>query len=222
MKTILLLTMLFSGFSAIAQSPATLEVTVVNPAGKPYSGDKVYFVGQKTKKTLSGITNASGKFRVDLPQGDVYDIRIQSIGEDLEYNTVEIPTIGAGAHFELMEVLITYEASKEYTLSSLQFETAKAVIQPGSLPMLDNIAEIMQLKKEMKIEIAGHTDSDGDAAANQLLSQQRADAVKAYLVKKGVSASRIKSAGYGETKPVASNTTASGKQQNRRTEVKVL
>jgi outer membrane protein OmpA-like peptidoglycan-associated protein len=88
--------------------------------------------------------------------------------------------------------------------------------------LLDKLLEIMLQKPAMKIEIGGHTDSDGDAVSNQLLSQQRADAVRDYLISRGVTASRITSRGFGETKPVADNGTAEGRQRNRRTEVSIL
>jgi len=222
MKTIFLLLFLFAGIVVRAQSPASLIVKVVNEAGKPYLGDKVYFVGQASGKSFSGITDVSGKFKIDLPAGDIYDIRIRAIGDEVEYNTLEIPKLGEGEQFETMELLITYQAATSYTLSSLQFETAKAVIHPASFHMLNELAEIMQQKPALQIEISGHTDSDGDAGANQLLSQQRADAVKDYLIRKGISAARIRSKGYGETKPIATNDSAEGKQVNRRTEVRIL
>jgi len=205
-----------------AQDLAPLQVTVLNAKGKPYSGDKIYFVGQQTNKTLFGVTNSAGKFLIHLPQGDVYDVRIQSIAEEVEYNTIEIPTLSSDEHFEQMDIVITYEAAKNYTLSSLQFESGKSIIITSSYALLDNLIEIMTLKPTMKIEIAGHTDSDGDDANNLVLSQQRADAVKDYLIKKGIASNRIVAHGYGESQPVAENTTVSGKQQNRRTEIKVL
>ena len=73
-----------------------------------------------------------------------------------------------------------------------------------------------------KIELAGHTDSDGSAESNLKLSQDRAAAVKAYLVSKGISASRIQTVGYGESRPVAQNSSEAGRAKNRRTEVRVI
>jgi outer membrane protein OmpA-like peptidoglycan-associated protein len=74
----------------------------------------------------------------------------------------------------------------------------------------------------MKIEIAGHTDSDGEDETNIKLSQGRANAVMNYLINKGIASSRLTAKGYGETQPVAGNDTESGKQQNRRTEVRII
>jgi outer membrane protein OmpA-like peptidoglycan-associated protein len=87
---------------------------------------------------------------------------------------------------------------------------------------LNDLAEFMARKKNIKIEIAGHTDNVGDKDANQKLSQERAASVKAYLVKKGISTDRVIAKGYGDTQPMADNDTPEGKQKNRRTEIRVL
>ena len=104
----------------------------------------------------------------------------------------------------------------------MKFETGKATLQTGSLGLLNDLIEIMKLKPEMRIEIAGHTDSDGDDASNLTLSKDRAAAVKNYLVSKGINASRITSVGFGESRPVADNTTPQGRAMNRRTEIRIL
>jgi outer membrane protein OmpA-like peptidoglycan-associated protein len=80
----------------------------------------------------------------------------------------------------------------------------------------------MTHKKTAHIEISGHTDNVGKKSANKKLSQQRADAVRAYLVAKGIDPDRIKAVGYGDEKPVASNDTSEGRQKNRRIEVIAL
>lgn len=209
-------------FGLTAQKTAPIDVTVINSKGKPYQGDKICFVGQHSKKTISGITNAQGKFHILLPQGDIYDIKIVSIGDEIEYNTLEIDALPDGQFYETNSLQITYEAATNFTLNNLQFETGKATLKPGSAALLADLVEIMKLKPTLRIEVAGHTDSDGDDAANLLLSQQRAESVKKYLVAQGISASRIAATGYGETMPIASNTTAAGKASNRRTTIKVL
>ncbi|HIB01952.1 MAG TPA: OmpA family protein [Phycisphaerales bacterium] len=80
----------------------------------------------------------------------------------------------------------------------------------------------MKFKTEMKIEIGGHTDDVGEDSANQRLSESRANAVRNYLIKNGIEGDRVSARGYGETKPVAYNTTPEGRQKNRRTEVRIL
>ena len=80
----------------------------------------------------------------------------------------------------------------------------------------------MKWKEDERYEISGHTDNVGKDADNLKLSQERAEAVKAYLVKKGIKASRIVAKGYGATRPVAENTTPEGRQKNRRTELLII
>lgn len=100
----------------------------------------------------------------------------------------------------------------------INFDYNKASIKAESMGTLNMIVQIMKDNPEIKFEVGGHTDSDGDDAYNLKLSQQRADAVKVQLVKMGVDAGRLSSKGYGETKPVADNKTPEGKANNRRVE----
>src|SRR5690606_12075970 len=108
MKTLLFFCFLFCSFGIMAQK-APVKVSVKGFDGKPYANDKVLFVGQKSKQSLSGITNAAGQFLIQLPAGDIYDIRIQSIGDEIEYNTMEIPALKAGEFFQEAELVIEYD-----------------------------------------------------------------------------------------------------------------
>ena len=82
-------------------------------------------------------------------------------------------------------------------------------------------ADTLNANPGVAVEIAGHTDSDGDAEYNQDLSDRRANAVRDYLISRGVSGSRLSAAGYGESQPVADNATVEGKAQNRRVELRI-
>ncbi|HEX2683259.1 MAG TPA: OmpA family protein [Ferruginibacter sp.] len=99
------------------------------------------------------------------------------------------------------------------------FETAKAKLLAKSLPKLNEVVTILNENPSFKVQIDGHTDSQGKDEYNMNLSNDRAAAVKAYLVSKGIADSRLSSTGYGETKPVADNNTAAGRAKNRRVEM---
>ena len=100
--------------------------------------------------------------------------------------------------------------------AKIRFESGRATIDPDSTGLLDRLIETALRCPTANIEIAGHTDSDGDDAFNQALSEKRAQAVAEYLVKAGLAASRFTPVGYGSTQPIALNDTDQGKAQNRR------
>lgn len=102
------------------------------------------------------------------------------------------------------------------------FDTGSAQIKPGLHDELRRIAEIMRQYPQTRIQVEGHTDSRGSEQNNLALSRRRAEAVRDYLMQNGVASSRIQVAAYGESKPVADNSTAYGRQQNRRVEIKVV
>jgi OmpA-OmpF porin, OOP family len=101
---------------------------------------------------------------------------------------------------------------------NIRFEPKRTVIDPDSAGLLDRLIETALRCPTVNIEIAGHTDSDGEDASNRTLSEKRAQAVIDYLVKAGLPADRLTAAGYGGSQPVASNDTDEGKAQNRRIE----
>jgi outer membrane protein OmpA-like peptidoglycan-associated protein len=103
------------------------------------------------------------------------------------------------------------------------FDTGKATIQARSFGLLDDVAAAFAQNPDiLKVEVAGHTDSQGADAANLTLSQKRADAVVAYLINKGIGPERLSPVGFGEGKPIASNETADGRAENRRVEFTIL
>jgi outer membrane protein OmpA-like peptidoglycan-associated protein len=105
------------------------------------------------------------------------------------------------------------------TLGDVLFETGKAEIRPGALRNLYPLVTFLQKYPERRVLIEGHTDSVGSDASNLDLSQSRADAVRDFLLQNGVNAAQITTRGYGKASPVASNDTATGRQQNRRVEL---
>jgi len=109
----------------------------------------------------------------------------------------------------------------QQALQGIKFESGKAKIVPTSYPILNSVAKVMTDNPSYKLLIGGHTDNVGNEGLNQTLSQNRAEAVGAYLIGKGISTMRIASTGYGLTKPVDDNKTAAGRARNRRVELNV-
>lgn len=110
-------------------------------------------------------------------------------------------------------------APKKLVLEGVNFDHDKATLREDAHPILDQAAEGLKEWGDVKVEVAGYTDSRGKDKYNLKLSQRRAEAVRAYLISKGVAADRLTAKGFGETKPVADNKTAEGRFKNRRVEL---
>ncbi len=103
--------------------------------------------------------------------------------------------------------------------TQIYFETNSSTLKSESYPALDKLAGYLKLFPKTVVDVSGHTDNTGNADYNMELSKKRADAVKAYLVSKGIAESRINSQGYGQTAPIDTNDTEEGKAKNRRVEI---
>jgi len=222
MKT--LYTFLFFAIFSIghSQKMASFTVVVTDYKNVPLNGEQILMVGQSSKKIFKGVTNSSGTFDIDILGGDTYDIKIKSVGDASDYNTMAIPAIGENQSYNKGTLTIMIEQPKSFTLDNVHFDSGKSIIKSSSYDELKELTEFLKLKSEIKIEIGGHTDNVGEAISNQILSQARANSVMKYLTEHGIPSYRITAKGYGEVLPIADNNTDKGKRLNRRTEVKIL
>lgn len=201
------------------ETKALLEVSVTDFSDKPLPKEIIDFVGKRNKTPITVTTDKDGKAKVLLPEGDIYDIKYRDFIEQVNYSQVDIPTeLGAMTY----QLTIKFEPEKVYTLKNVHFETAKAVLTANSFDALNELVNALKANLTMVIEIAGHTDNVGTTETNQILSQERANSVMKYLISKGISASRVSAKGYGSSQSVASNNNEEGRQQNRRTEVRII
>jgi outer membrane protein OmpA-like peptidoglycan-associated protein len=114
---------------------------------------------------------------------------------------------------------VTMTGKKLELMEKVYFDTSKTTIKEVSFPLLDEVAQLLTAHPEVKkVLVEGHTDDTGSAAFNTTLSQGRAEAVRDYLVKKGVAAERLSAKGFGPTQPIGDNKTAAGRDANRRVE----
>ena len=143
---------------------------------------------------------------------------IDSDGDGVPNNRDKCPDTRPGAVVDLDGC----EVEAVIDLPNVYFDFDESHLRPEGKDVLDDAAELLKNQERVVVEVAGHTDSIGTDAYNQDLSQRRADSVHAYLVSQGVSASRMQTKGYGESRPVATNETDEGRQQNRRVELVVL
>jgi OmpA-OmpF porin, OOP family len=138
-------------------------------------------------------------------------------------NGTQIVAPSNGVEAKLVHYLQDTSAPAEYTwdFDRLLFDTGQATLQPASAEQLNNIAMILKAYPMAHIRLSGYTDNTGDPAANQKLSEERADNVMAELTGRGIDASRLSAQGYGEQDPVADNSTEEGRQKNRRISIRV-
>jgi len=198
---------------------AHLKVLVQDDKKQPQAGQQVTFTSEKDGKVFSGTTDANGRFEMLIPPAQKYKVKYHIFNTDYDDQDMEMPDAGRPYTFEYT---LEVTPPKVFTLNNVFFDSGKSTLRPESGKELNQLAEYLTLKKTTVIEIAGHTDNVGDAAANQKLSEDRANSVKQYLVKKGISADRVQAKGYGDTQPIADNGTNEGKQKNRRTEVHII
>jgi OOP family OmpA-OmpF porin len=116
----------------------------------------------------------------------------------------------------------THTVGKVMRLDALIFQQRSSIITPESYPELNTVAQMLHSNPQMVIQLEGHTDTRGDAKLNLKLSQQRVDAVKKYLVAKGVPKSRVKTKAFGGTQPISKENTEEAHKLNRRVEARIL
>ena len=195
-----------------------MYVRMVDENKNPRPGAHIIFEGRISGKRYEDTTNKKGAFPVLLPVVESYRVFYQHDGKTKEYDLLEL----SERRFQTYELLLIYEPAHKIIIENVLFETGEEVISDVSKPELDKLVELMEEDITLEVEVSGHTDSVGSDAYNLRLSQKRADAVKKYLVDKGVKPERIRAVGYGESQPVATNETEEGRTRNRRTEVKAI
>lgn len=141
-------------------------------------------------------------------------------GEGYAIEIVEKQAMEQTIELNPSELAKALDANGSVAIHGILFDTGKATIKPDSEKVLQTIGDVLKANAALKLEIQGHTDNVGQKAANQTLSQQRAEAVRQHLITKcGIASARLTAAGFGDTKPVAPNTTEDGRAQNRRVEL---
>lgn len=203
---------------------AKVDVSIVDAkTGALMNNEIIIFRSMLNSREYQGMSDITGKFSLRLPSGSKYEIFILGFKDSTSYNILDIPALKGNQFYkDAFKVDIQFEAPKSFVLDNVTFETGKADLRPESYTVIDELADFLKRKTDEKIEVGGHTDNVGKADANIKLSDARANAVRNYLLSRGIAADRIIAKGYGMTMPIAENDTDEGRSLNRRTEVKVL
>jgi len=212
-----------TGKDSTTQKLADVNVIVTDFKKIPRPGEQIIFISKRSGTKFSGRAGKDGKFSLKLPSADTFVIKVKTIVDSTKYGLISIRELQPDEEFaEPFTVTVMFEPARSYRLDNVYFDFGKYTLRPESYKELDELVSYMKWRENEKIEIAGHTDNIGSAPDNLKLSQQRAEAIRQYLIKKGIAASRVIAKGYGSTDPVADNSTYEGRQQNRRTEVRIL
>ena len=221
----------FAGFSqngnvqnASIPKDAPVNVKLTDFKNNVLNNEIVVFKSKLNSKEYQGLTDSTGRFSFRLPAGDEYEIYILGFKDStLNENVLKIPATKGNSYYkDPFKVDIQHLPAKSFVLDDCNFETGKATLQPESYAVLDELVAYLVRKDDEKIELGGHTDNVGTAKKNLVLSDARANTVRAYLLTKGIDPARVTAKGYGFSVPVATNKTVAGRAINRRTEVKIL
>jgi len=210
--------------------PADVEVVVWTEDGKPIPTANVFWRVDDRHCAPAKAMNVDEQGKADAKMGvGAADLLVTAP----EYQDFEQSYTFARGDQRVLNVTlkpkvkkvtrVRLEKKRIVILEKVHFEFGKAVIQPDSYPLLNDVADTIITNPQVgRIEVAGHTDSKGSDEFNMTLSQQRADAVRDYLVGRGVDPSRLISKGYGETRPIDTNKTEAGRENNRRVEFNLI
>lgn len=174
-----------------------------------------------SNNTLKMASRKNGMYELKLNADRNYGLLAEKPGYISTSENLDMRQALVSDTLERNLFLTPLKAGAIIRMNCVFFEFAKATLQDISRNDLNRLVEIMKRIPSMQIEIQGHTDFVGTDASNMALSRARANSVKEYLVKHGIAASRLTISAFGESKPVASNSTEEGRQLNRRVEIKI-
>ena len=176
-----------------------------------------------TRAVISNLqTDGTGNYLITLPEGKDYAFTVKRRGYLFFSENFALSHDHGDTAYTIDIPLQPLEANATMTLKNIFFDPNKYNLMPESDAELDQIVELMADNPTLKIQINGHTDNSGNAADNITLSENRARAVTTYLIARGIAATRLAAKGWGDTKPVADNSTPEGRARNRRTELTVV
>ncbi|MDX1628001.1 MAG: OmpA family protein [Fulvivirga sp.] len=205
--------------------PVTVAVNVFGEGGEPTDAKiSLKSMGNGQVAGKSRLEEGQYAFKVMNPQPQTYRLSIEADGYVFRNIDVEVPAATKEAQrIERNVNLRRLKTGTRSVLRNIYFDFNKATFKDESYDELNKLENMMASNPGMEIEIAGHTDNIGPKSYNKQLSLRRANAVKEYLVNKGIDPRRIKTVGYGEERPLASNDDEKeGRELNRRVEFKVL
>ena len=202
-----------------------MKGTVSDAATGQKVSAQIQVIDLQTGEAVAATTSdgRTGAYMVSLPAATNYAIHASAKGYLFHSQNIDLaPGTTVWREIDASIALSRIESGQLIALRNVFFATGKSDLLPASQVELDKVAALLKANPTIGVELGGHTDNVGSAEDNLRLSQARAEAVMRYLVGQGIEAQRLTPKGYGESRPVADNATEEGRQQNRRTELKIL
>ena len=179
-------------------------------------------LSDSTRRTVIN-SESDGTFLHSMPTGTAYALTVGKTGYLFYSANFELTKATDAANpFVLNVDLEPVAVGSMVVLNNVFFDVDKYELKSESKQELNKLFDFLKSNAKVKVEISGHTDNTGSEAANKTLSENRAKSVADHLTRKGIDAARVEYKGYGSAKPIASNETAEGRAQNRRTEAKII
>lgn len=204
--------------------PVTLVKGLIleKSSSKPLAA-KIHFENLNTGSEVGEARSdpKTGAYQIILPFGFNYGVRASVMGYYSLHENLDLQETKGYSEVTKDLLMVPFEIGETIKLNNVFFEAGLPVLKSESYNELDRLVTILQENPGIHIELDGHTDAKGDAATLLKLSQDRVEAVKAYLVSHGVDGSRITGKGYGSTRPVAPSDTEENSRLNRRVEFKI-
>lgn len=226
--------------------PKREETAAANSAGRPEGGDGVRIITLRGKvldlKMLAGMEATielldlvdghvvlsftsdpnTGEYMAMVPGGRPYAMHVQANGYLLHSENIDPVDAGGPVEMNMTVNLQPMESGTHEVMRNIFFERDQAALSPASLGELGQLLTLLRENPDLRVEIGGHTDSDGSEDHNDELSTRRANAVVDHLVNNGIPGDRLVAKGYGATQPLVANDSDENKARNRRTELRVL
>jgi outer membrane protein OmpA-like peptidoglycan-associated protein len=187
-----------------------------------YAIIELYDITENKLLATFNSDSLTGKYTLSLPSGINYGVSVKKEGYLFYSENFNISDSTDSRIIDQVIMLNTLEVNQKLVLKNIFFDINKTTLRLESRTEIDNVYKLMTQYPNIEIEVSGHTDNSGTDAYNKKLSQGRALAVSNALKEKGIDPARIKSVGYGYDRPIAPNTTETGRAQNRRTEIKII
>lgn len=201
-------------------STVLVQAKVVDEAGRPIEASIKYASLAGSSSGIARSNPATGAFTLSLNGNSSYTIEADRVGYTAAAQSLRLDSVQTNA--ELTLVLRALKVGTTARLNNIFFETNGATLFASSHAELDRLYLLMKVDTSVVISVEGHTDDVGSSDHNNALSKSRAEAVRAYLISKGISTERIKATGFGATKPQVTNADDASRAQNRRVEFRIL